>query len=98
MIEIKPQRVKISCQGDVRVTIFSCPEKDNGPYGTERILLEEGEKGEIGRRSNDLDPVDLSTCQGVLIGCTDPRSCEVFIEAFQEAMENLCARMMKETK
>ena len=95
MIEFKHKRVVVSCQGDIWVAPFSCPETDDSPHGTEWILLEQGEKGEIGRSNGTPQTRDLSTCQGVLIGFIDPRSCDVFIEAFQEAAEELRRRMKR---
>lgn len=88
------KRAVISCEGDVAVLHFSAPENDNGGLcGTEWVLLQQWEKGEIGRSALGRGPVDLSKCEGILIGCTDPRSCDVVVAAFQAAAESLRARM-----
>jgi hypothetical protein len=92
MIEFDPKkpRVVVSCQGDILVKTFS-DEEMNGPIGTEWILLGQGEQGEIGREDNSRKGklVNLNTCEGILIGIADPRSCKVFIEAFEKAAFNL---------
>lgn len=74
MISFDNRRVVVSCQGDIAVNTF-------GPHDDVVWLrLSQGPVGEIGRSTNE-EPVDLDTCEGVLIGAKNPRSLDVLIEA-----------------
>jgi len=83
MIEPIGTRVVVSCMGDVEVLDF--PLQD----GTAWVLLRDGPRGEPGRKSEDLEPINLSETRGVLFGMRDPRSAQALIDAFTKAKGEL---------
>lgn len=72
------EQAVVSCQGDVEVLTFP-----PGEDGVAWLVLGDGEPGEPGRYQEDLSPRDLSAHRGVLVGFTDVRSVDVFLDALR---------------
>lgn len=83
MIEHDGQIVRVSCQGDIRVTTFRPID------GIVWVVLEQGPEGEPGRPGDRLQPVDLHEIPGVHIGIRDPRSAEALVAQFEHALTYL---------
>lgn len=78
-IAFGPQRVLVSCIGDIEVLSFPPSGPDNAAW----VTLGEGELGEPGRRVTDLEPRLLAEHEGVIIGFKDVRSIDTIMEALR---------------
>lgn len=86
-IEFKELQTVIHCRGDIAVLPFS--PKTQACGGVAWLLLQEREKGEIGRPCNENDTMCLPEQPGVLVAADDPKSLDVIIEALTSLRDDL---------
>jgi hypothetical protein len=86
-IEFKEFQTVIHCRGDIAVLPFS--PKTEACGGVAWLLLQERDKGKVGRPVPEEGVICLPGQPGVLVAADDPQSLDVIIEALERLRDDL---------